>query len=308
MSFEQRVTTAPGVLVRVIGDEAVLLNLQSELYLGLDPVGTRMWTVLHDSPSIEEGYEVLKEEYDVEPDVLRQDLEAFLAELLEQSLICVGARAGSMSGFVGIVNLDNKPIDDRLLGRMTGFMAFRGPDRQRTWHNGSVGFGHALAITTNESERECQPLTLDRQIWIVADARIDARADLLAQLAEKGEAAPGDTTDVELVLRAYRAWGRACVDHLLGDFAFAIWDAPRRELFCARDHLGVKSFFYAAGRPYPDRQQHARLRADASSGLRHAERPRRRRLPAVRAEPGSHDDGLRGCPSAPAGTHGGVVG
>lgn len=87
LSFAQRVSIAPDVLVRVIGDEAVLLHLGTELYLGLDAVGTRMWKVLQASPSIEAGYEVLRDEYDVPPDVLRQDLEEFLDELLGQSLI-----------------------------------------------------------------------------------------------------------------------------------------------------------------------------------------------------------------------------
>jgi hypothetical protein len=87
VSFEQRVSTAPDVLVGVIGEEAVLLHLGTKLYLGLDPVGTRMWTVLQESPSIEAGYEVLKQEYDVPADVLRQDLEEFLDDLLGQSLI-----------------------------------------------------------------------------------------------------------------------------------------------------------------------------------------------------------------------------
>jgi hypothetical protein len=80
-------TTAPDVLFRTIGDEAVLLNLRTEMYLGLDPVGTRMWTVLHDSPSIAAGYEALRVEYDVAPDVLRRDVEEFVGELLDQSLI-----------------------------------------------------------------------------------------------------------------------------------------------------------------------------------------------------------------------------
>ena len=91
VSFHQRVATAPDVLVRVIGDEAVLLNLRSELYLGLDPVGTRMWTVLHEAPSIEAGFEVLRDEYDVEPDALRDDIEGFVRDLLGQSLIVLEA-------------------------------------------------------------------------------------------------------------------------------------------------------------------------------------------------------------------------
>jgi hypothetical protein len=87
LSFQQRVSTAPDVLVRVIGEEAVILHLGTELYLGLDPVGTRMWTVLQESSSIEAGYEVLRDEYDVPADVLRRDLEEFLQDLLGQSLI-----------------------------------------------------------------------------------------------------------------------------------------------------------------------------------------------------------------------------
>ena len=51
--------------------------------------------------------------------------------------------------------------------------------------------------------------------------------------------------DSELILHAYAAWGEACVQHLRGDFAFAIWDARRKVLFCARDHFGVKPFYYA---------------------------------------------------------------
>ncbi len=91
ISFEQRVTIAPDVLFRVVGEEAVLLNLKTELYLGLDPVGTRMWNVLKDAPSIEAAYGTLLGEYEVEPDRLRSDLDEFLGKLLEQKLIEIGA-------------------------------------------------------------------------------------------------------------------------------------------------------------------------------------------------------------------------
>jgi coenzyme PQQ synthesis protein D (PqqD) len=85
--FCSRVTTAPNVMLRVIGDEAVILNLKSGLYLGLDPVGTRIWTVLNNAPSIQAAYESLLTEYDVEPERLRQDLDELLDKLLEQGLI-----------------------------------------------------------------------------------------------------------------------------------------------------------------------------------------------------------------------------
>ena len=151
-----------------------------------------------------------------------------------------------MSGIVGIVHFDGAPVDRHLLGQMTAFMTSRGPDAQQIWVEGNVGFGHTLLKTTDESEHERQPFTLDGRVWIVADARVDARRELVPQLQAHGhESLPPNATDVELILRAWQTWGENCVEHLLGDFAFAIWDGPRQRLFCARDHLGVKPFFYA---------------------------------------------------------------
>ena len=83
-------------------------------------------------------------------------------------------------------------------------------------------------------------LTLDGRIWITADARIDAREELLAKLPRFQQ----PRNDAELILLAYEAWGEDCLNHLVGDFAFAIWDSRTRQLFCARDHFGVKPFFY----------------------------------------------------------------
>lgn len=85
--FTSRVNTAPDVMLRVIGEEAVILNLKNELYLGLDPVGTRMWMVLHSAPSIQAAYELLLAEFEVEPERLRRDLDKLLDQMLEQGLI-----------------------------------------------------------------------------------------------------------------------------------------------------------------------------------------------------------------------------
>ncbi|MDO8432474.1 MAG: asparagine synthase-related protein [Candidatus Binatus sp.] len=149
-----------------------------------------------------------------------------------------------MSGIVGVVHQGGEPVDRHLVERLTESLDFRGPDARNVWIGGNAGFGHTLLRTTRESEREHQPLTLDGAVFIVADARIDARAELIADLRARGQDAASDAPDVELILRAYQAWGEDCAEHLLGDFAFAIWDAPRRRLFCARDHLGIKPFFY----------------------------------------------------------------
>jgi asparagine synthase (glutamine-hydrolysing) len=162
-----------------------------------------------------------------------------------------------MSGIVGIINLDGAPVDRDLLRRMTDFMSFRGPDAQEIWIHGNVGFGHTMLRTTWEAETEKQPLTLDGKVWLTADARVDGRPELIAELETKlrrrlrmngsGNGSGPDRlpNDAELILLAYEAWGEDCVKHLIGDFGFFIWDARVRQLFCARDHFGVKQFYYA---------------------------------------------------------------
>jgi asparagine synthase (glutamine-hydrolysing) len=147
-----------------------------------------------------------------------------------------------MSGIVGIVNFDDAPIDRDLLTRLTESMTFRGPDVQRTMTDGPAGFGHTLLRTTWESANETQPLTLDSKVWLTGDIRLDGRRELLAQLGKTFTTPPNDA---ELVLLAYDTWRESCVDYLIGDFAFALWNSTTQTLFCARDHFGVKPFYYS---------------------------------------------------------------
>ena len=81
---------------------------------------------------------------------------------------------------------------------------------------------------------------LAANLSITADARIDGPEELIAKLARP----PQTQNDSELILLAYETWGEDCLKHLIGDFAFAIWDGRSRRFFCARDHFGVKPFFY----------------------------------------------------------------
>jgi asparagine synthase (glutamine-hydrolysing) len=154
-----------------------------------------------------------------------------------------------MSGIVGILNIDGAPVDRPLLQLLTDFQAFRGPDAQQIWINenggGHVGFGYTLLNTTEEDEQGYQPYSLDGKSWIVADARVDGRRELIATLTEHSRCDLKRATDVELILRAYDVWQEDCVEHLLGDFAFGIWDEARQHLFCARDHMGTKLLYYA---------------------------------------------------------------
>ena len=87
ISFSDRVTVPDDVLISRLQEESVILNLDSERYYGLDDVGTRMLTVLSTSSSIEAAYELLREEYDVDGELLRRDLLSLVEQLVDQGLV-----------------------------------------------------------------------------------------------------------------------------------------------------------------------------------------------------------------------------
>ena len=89
ISFTDRVRVPEDVLISNLQDESVILNLNSERYFGLDNVGTRMLSALSASNSIEAAYELLLGEYNVDPQVLRQDLISLIENLLEQGLLTI---------------------------------------------------------------------------------------------------------------------------------------------------------------------------------------------------------------------------
>jgi asparagine synthase (glutamine-hydrolysing) len=156
-----------------------------------------------------------------------------------------------MSGIAVIVSLDLSPAECGLLERMLSAIAHRGPDGVGRWVSGRIAIGHAKLATTPEAVHENQPLrdsTLD--LTLTFDGRVDNREELKSALEAKGITPRGDT-DAELVLRAYQCWGEESPRRILGDFAYAIWDGMRQQLFCARDPLGMKPFFfYCDGRKF----------------------------------------------------------
>lgn len=87
--FTTRLTAPESVLIREISGEAVLLNLDNESYYGLDDMGTHMWNVLTTSPSIQDAYAALLQEYDVEPERLAADLADLVGKLVEHGLVAV---------------------------------------------------------------------------------------------------------------------------------------------------------------------------------------------------------------------------
>jgi len=89
LTFSDRAAAPAHVLVRLLDQESVLLNLESEQYFGLDETGTRMWQVVTTSPNIDSAYQELLAEYDVPPEMLRENLNELLGHLVEHGLLQV---------------------------------------------------------------------------------------------------------------------------------------------------------------------------------------------------------------------------
>jgi asparagine synthase (glutamine-hydrolysing) len=147
-----------------------------------------------------------------------------------------------MSAIVGLYHLDQEPVNQHTLSKMTDALAHRGKDGGNVCLEGAIGLGHRMLWTTPESLLEKLPA--QRDPWMItADARIDNRTELIEQLGlDRRESEK--ITDSDLILLAYGKWGEDCPEKLMGDFAFALWDQQHQKLFCARDTMGIKPFVY----------------------------------------------------------------
>jgi asparagine synthase (glutamine-hydrolysing) len=152
-----------------------------------------------------------------------------------------------MSGFFGIVRTDGAPVDPALLERVSRNLEFRGPDGNHVWVKENFGACSTFLETGTLHQTRNLPLSIDGRYWVIGEIRLDGRRELAAELREKGEQATEETPDAELVLRSWRAWGRASFGKILGDFSFGLWDAACGFLYCARDFAGARPFYYARG-------------------------------------------------------------
>ncbi len=151
-----------------------------------------------------------------------------------------------MCGIAGIISFQSskETLRAKIL-KMQSTLIHRGPDDEGRYFdpNFPIALGHRrLAIIDPEHGK--QPMTTDDgEHTIVFNGEIYNYLELRRQLVQKGHPIHS-YSDTEVLLYAYREWGESCVDHLLGMFAFAIWDNKQRKLFCARDRIGIKPFYF----------------------------------------------------------------
>ena len=151
-----------------------------------------------------------------------------------------------MSGICGVISFNPlAPVDG--IDRMAGAAPYRGPDGVGVWRGEGAVLTHQALHVTPESRHEEQPLVDEEAgLVLVADARIDNRDELQRTLRRdlRRSVRHDVITDADLILAAYRRWGTDCAAHLLGDFAFAVWDRHKRQLFAARDPMAMRPFYY----------------------------------------------------------------
>jgi asparagine synthase (glutamine-hydrolysing) len=150
-----------------------------------------------------------------------------------------------MSAIFGILRFDGAPAAPRDVERMGRVLAHRAPDGRAVAVDGAMGLGHGLMRVNQEDFFEAQPLGADG-VLLAADLRLDNR-EALAEAFGIGAEALRDMPDSALLLRAYKKWGADCAAHLIGDFAFAIWDVARRTLLLGRDPMGQRAVVYHRG-------------------------------------------------------------
>src|SRR5258707_362710 len=124
-----------------------------------------------------------------------------------------------MSGFAGVVSLDAAPPDALLLERMAEALAFRGPDGTHITTKPGAGFCFTFLRTGPAPQCPSQPCSLDGNVWLLGDVRLDGRDDFRRRLEQHGDEFHGEVTDEELVLRAWRRWREDSLPDLIGDYS-----------------------------------------------------------------------------------------
>ncbi|HEY5739572.1 MAG TPA: N-acetylglutaminylglutamine amidotransferase [Gammaproteobacteria bacterium] len=153
-----------------------------------------------------------------------------------------------MCGLFGALSFESKTIPEAHASAMSERVARRGPDDRGEYYDGPVMLGHRRLSIIDLSPAGHQPMAdASGRYCIVFNGTIYNYPQLREQLIGLGYAF-NSHSDTEVIVNAYAHWGEQCVERLHGMFAFAIWDRERRDLFLARDRMGIKPLYYARDR------------------------------------------------------------
>jgi len=149
-----------------------------------------------------------------------------------------------MCGIAGIVSLEDRPVFEHELRDMCASIAHRGPDDEGIFLRSGVGLGmRRLSIIDLASGR--QPVrNEDGSVWVVFNGEIYNFQELRRKLEGRGHIF-STRTDTETIVHLYEEYGKRCVDHMRGMFAFALWDERTKQLLLARDRVGIKPLYFA---------------------------------------------------------------
>ena len=145
-----------------------------------------------------------------------------------------------MCGINGIYQFGGFKLSSDILPKMNKTLQHRGPDAEGVYTDSLIQLGHRRLSIIDLDERANQPFESERYV-LVFNGEIYNYKDIKSQLNEYNFKTNSDT---EVVLAAYEKWGAHCLRSFNGMFAFAIWDKEKKELFIARDRLGIKPLYY----------------------------------------------------------------
>ena len=151
-----------------------------------------------------------------------------------------------MCGISGKLHFNrNHPIDPALIARMNGTLIHRGPDAEGVWTHGPIGLSQRRLAIVDLSPTGQQPMSNeDGTVWITYNGEIYNHPELRPELERRSHRYRG-SSDTETILHLYEEYGCACVEHLRGMFALALWDERNQCLLLARDRFGKKPLLYA---------------------------------------------------------------
>jgi asparagine synthase (glutamine-hydrolysing) len=155
---------------------------------------------------------------------------------------------GFMSAISVVWSRTKDPPAQQLLRSALSALSSYGSGRSFSWNDPYIALGGTLSGILPEDIFDVQPLwSPDRSVCLVADVRLDNRAELVQALSLVH---PEELADSYLLMAAWLRWGQSCLDHIVGSFAFAVWTPSRQELFAARDHVGDRPLFYHRGKDF----------------------------------------------------------